>query len=438
MPLIPVRRSAICIIPNGHYLLREMDFLLIKQLGISLGLGLLVGLQREWGDSHVAGIRTFALITVFGTLSARLGDVFGGWIIAAGLIALSALLIAGGIAKFTTGDISPGLTTASAALLMYAVGAVSVIHMPAAIIMGGATAVLLHWKEPLHSMVRRFSEQDLRAIIQLVLISLVILPVLPNRFYGPFDVINPYHIWLIVVLIVGISVGGYIISIFMSPGKGAFMAGTLGGIISSTATTVSFSRQSKHSGDFVPRAAFIILIASTVVFLRVALEIGIISPHLLPRMLPQLAAMTALMAVACAAYYVIFITRLRSDAVIMAAAPSNLRAAVVFGLLYAVVLFTIAAVRSKFGEAGLYWVAGLSGLTDMDAITLSTAQLIQDQRIAFDTGWRMILIGALSNMVFKGAIAVFLGRQRLMRHLAVFFGFVILGGICIIVFWPKS
>jgi uncharacterized membrane protein (DUF4010 family) len=222
-----------------------MDFLFIQQVGLSLGLGLLVGLQREWGPSHLAGIRTFALITVFGTLCARLSEEFGGWILAAGLIGLSAIIIAGGIARFKSEDFVPGLTTATAALLMYAVGALSVIQMSAAAKVGGATAVLLHWKRQMHSIVQRFSEQDLRAIIQLVLVALVILPLLPDRIYGPYDVINPFHIWLIVVLIVGISVAGYIVSRFLSGAEGSLVAGILGGIISSTATAVSYSRQSK-------------------------------------------------------------------------------------------------------------------------------------------------------------------------------------------------
>lgn len=144
-----------------------MDFLFIQQVGLSLGLGLLVGLQREWGPSHVAGIRTFALITIFGTLCAQLSEEFAGWILGTGLIGLSAIIIAGGIARFKSKDFVPGLTTAAAALLMYTVGALSVIHLSAAAMVGGTTAVLLHWKRQMHSMVHRFSEQDLRAIIQL-------------------------------------------------------------------------------------------------------------------------------------------------------------------------------------------------------------------------------------------------------------------------------
>ena len=119
-----------------------------------------------------------------------------------------------------------------------------------------------------------------------------------------------------------------------------------------------------------------------------------------------------------------------------AADPSNLKMAVVFGLLYAVVLFAVASAKDELGGGGMYIIAGLSGLTDMDAITLSTAQLIRQQSIDIDIGWRMILIGAMSNMLFKLAIAGVLGHRRLFRFLAVYFGIIILGGILLIVFWP--
>ncbi len=415
-----------------------MDFLFIQQVGLSLGLGLLVGLQREWGPSHLAGIRTFALITVFGTLCARLSEEFGGWILAAGLIGLSAIIIAGGIARFKSKDFVPGLTTAAAALLMYTVGALSVIHLSAAAMVGGTTAVLLHWKRQMHSMVHRFSEQDLRGIIQLVLIALVILPLLADRYYGPYQVINPFHIWLIVVLIVGISVAGYIVSRFLRGAKGSLIAGILGGIISSTATAVSYSRQSKEDERNASRGAFVILIASTIVFFRVAVEIGLIAPKLLLQILPQLTAMTLLMAITCGLHYLIFFKRFTQDKVVADKDPSNLKAAVVFGLLYAVVLFVIAATQSEFGDTGLYWVSILSGLTDMDAITLSTTQMIQQERVSFDTGWRMIIIGAMANMVFKGAIAALMGHRQLLLHLSLFFGLAILGGICIVLFWPQA
>ncbi|MBN2319863.1 MAG: MgtC/SapB family protein [Acidobacteria bacterium] len=413
-----------------------MDLILVEQLGISLGLGLIVGFQREWGSSHVAGIRSFALITLLGTVCAKLGILQSGWILPFGLIAVTALVIAGGFAKISSGEIGPGITTSVSALVMYTIGALVVYHIPVAIILGGTVALLLYGKEHLHSLVHSVSRDEFRAIFQLILIALVILPILPNRAYGPYNVLNPFHIWLMVVLIVGISLGGYVISRVLGTGKGALVSGIIGGIISSTATTAGFSRKSREEGVSIPLSAFVILAASTVVFFRVALEMGIAAPQILPTVLPQLLSMAAITGFICGIFYILHLRKVKAETPAETKDPANMKMAVVFGLLYAVVLFAVAAAIDEAGGSGMYIIAGLSGLTDMDAITLSTAQLLKQQRIGIDMGWKMILIGALANMIFKLAIVGVLGHRRLLRLLAVYFGIIILGGILLIAFWP--
>jgi MgtC family len=159
---------------------------LFQNLGISLGLGLLVGLQRESVATPLAGLRTFPLVTILGTVCALLGETFGGGVIATGLVALAAMIFAGKVAEIRKDNPDSGLTTEIAMLLMFAVGAYLVIgHRAAAISIGGGVAVLLHFKGQLHRIVARLGENDLKGIMQFTLISLVILPVLPNRAYGP-------------------------------------------------------------------------------------------------------------------------------------------------------------------------------------------------------------------------------------------------------------
>ena len=412
-----------------------MDPIILRQLGTALGLGLLVGLQREWGEEHVAGIRTFAMITVFGTVTGQTAAAVGGWVVAAGLLAVAAMIIVGGLVKLHAGQIGTGLTTEIAALLMYGVGAALALgEMVPAVMVGGGVAVLLHWKKPLHALVERFGKKDLRAIIQLTLIALVILPILPNKTYGPYDVLNPFAIWLMVVLIVGISVGSYIAYKFLGPRAGTLLGGVLGGLISSTATTVSYARRSRRAPDSAPAAALVILIASAIVFLRVGGEVAIVAPHVLWRILPPLAVMAALMIALSAALYLL--ARRQPPRLSLEEDPSQLRAAVVFGLLYAGILFAVAAVKVHFGSGGLYVVAGLSGLTDVDAITLSTAQLIKAQRLPADTGWRMILLAGMSNILFKGAAVALLGHRTLWKRIAVVFGIALAGGAALLAFWP--
>jgi hypothetical protein len=180
-----------------------MDLSLVaEKLAIALGLGLLVGLQRERAQSPLAGIRTFALITVLGAVCTLLGLTFGGWIVALGMIAVAAMLVVGNLARGKAEEVEPGVTTEMAALLMYGVGAYVVVgHTAVAIAVGGAAALLLHWKAPLHEFVARIGETDVKAIMRFVLVELVIYPVLPDEAYGPYRVLNPQQIWLMVVLI---------------------------------------------------------------------------------------------------------------------------------------------------------------------------------------------------------------------------------------------
>src|SRR5688572_29094812 len=199
---------------------------LLKRLGIALGLGLIVGLQRERIGSPLGGFRTFPLVTLFGSLSGALSAEFGGWVLAAGIVTIGGLLFMGNLEHR---ERASGLTTEVAMLLMFAVGAFLVSGpIAVGVILGGTVAVLLHLKPQMHSLARRLEDPDFKAIMQFVLITLVILPILPNQKYGPYEVWNPYKIWLMVVLIVGISLGGYIIYKFFGQKAGTLAGGILG------------------------------------------------------------------------------------------------------------------------------------------------------------------------------------------------------------------
>ncbi len=414
-----------------------MDLIIAKKLLVAVGLGLLVGFQREWTDKHVAGIRTFALITLLGTLLGLNADGGGEWPIAAGLVVVGAVIIVGGIMKFQEAedDDEPGLTTQVAALVMYAVGvAVALDRMALGIIVGGGTAVLLHWKRPLHAFVDRLGETDVRAIIELSLIALVVLPLLPNESLGPYGVLNPFEIWMMVVLIVGISLVGYVAYRLLGTAGGTIVGGVLGGLISSTATTVSYSRRARRFPGASAMAALVIMIASTIVFARVFVEVAVVSPEIVTTVMPPLAAMMALMIILAAVLY--GASQADADPIPVEDDPSQLPAAIVFGMLYAGVLFAVAAARQHLGDQALYAVAALSGLTDMDAITLSTAQMIKKGRLEVATGWRMILIGAMSNLVFKGAVVAVLGNRALFVRIVLAFSVALVGGAAILAFWP--
>ena len=401
---------------------------MLQSLATAAGLGLLVGLQREWVKSRIAGIRTFALATVFGALSGLLGIVFGGWVVAATLVAFASMVILGNLAELKGPEM--------AMLVMFAVGILTALgHRLVAVVVAGSVMVLLQSKKPLHAMVRRIGEDDLREIARLVLAGLVILPTLPNREMGYLGVLNPFAIWLMVVLIVGISLAAYLAGKFLGGNKGAALAGILGGLISSTATTASLARRSRDAGACGICLAAITLIASAIVFVRVMVEIVIAAPGHWQELLPPLLAMMVLIGLVAAIAH--RISEKSGRHVANESPPSELKSAVMFGLLYAVVLVAVAAARQHFGQSGLYLAAALSGLTDMDAITLSTARLVSTRHLEADIGWRMILIGGLANIVFKGSLVALLGARAFIKPVLIGFGMALAGGVAILLLWPS-
>ncbi len=202
----------------------------ILQLAVAFGLGLLLGLERERKEDPIAGIRTFPLIALFGTVCAQLSRPLGGWIVAVGLAALSAVLILANLAKNKTGEPDPGITTEVAALLLFAIGALLVVvNITTGVVLAGVMVIVLHMKEPLHRFAGAVGQKDMHAIMQFVLLSLVILPVLPNANYGPYGVWNPFKLWLMVVLIVGISLGGYVAYKIFGSRAGTLLGGVIGG-----------------------------------------------------------------------------------------------------------------------------------------------------------------------------------------------------------------
>jgi uncharacterized membrane protein (DUF4010 family) len=234
-----------------------------QRLGAALLLGMLVGLQRQ-RTSTMAGLRTFPIITLLGTLAALVDRQLGagGWVIGAAMLSTAAMMVVGNIHQIRQATGDGGITTEAAVLFMFALGAyLAYGDLVIAVALGAGTAVLLQFKGELHGIAARLGDQDLRAIMQFALITCIVLPILPNREFGPLAVLNPFKTWLMVVLIVGISLGGYIVYKFWGARAGILLGGILGGAISSTATTASYARRTAASPETTPLAAAVILIA---------------------------------------------------------------------------------------------------------------------------------------------------------------------------------
>ncbi len=404
---------------------------IFEDLGISLLLGLLVGLQRQHVLAPLGGIRTFPLVTVFGTVCALLAGTFGGWIVGVGLSSVVAAAVVGKMTSANQRDDHTGLTTVVAMPLMYAVGAYLVNgDWSIAVAVGGTVAVLLEMKLELHGIVARLGDADIKAIMQFVLISFIILPVLPNQTFGWYDVLNPREIWWMVVLVVGMSLGGYIVWKFFGQHAGTVLGGILGGTISSTATAVSFARRSRSATGSVRVASTVIIISTTISLIRVAIEMAVVGRNaMLHGALPLAALISGGLLLSLIEW---FGSRKETEAPSQQTNPTELKSAVVFGSLYAIVLFAVAATKAHFENTGLYVVAILSGLTDMDAITLSTSRMVAAGRLTADTGWKVIVSAVMANLVFKAALVAMLGDRRLLARVAVLFGILILtGGVLI-------
>lgn len=404
---------------------------------LALGLGLLVGMQRQSAKSKTAGIRTFPLITLTGTICGFLAKEFDGWILAVGLIAIAALLIIANVIRPKEDRDDIGITTEMAAILMYAIGAYLVFgERMIAVVITGVITVLLHFKSTLHGWIGKFGQDDLKAIMQFVLISMIILPVLPNETYDKYDSLNPNNIWLMVVLIVGIGLIGYFIYKFVGNKAGVLLGGILGGLISSTATTVSYSRMSRGSEAISKLAAFVILTASAVSLVRVMIEISVVAPSSFKYFIFPLGA--ELLAMIILVIILFFRNRKEKAEMPTQKNPAELTGALIFALLYGGISFISAFVRDKFGNEALYLVSIVSGLTDLDAITLSTAKMTEQKSIEASLGWRLILVATLANLVFKGGMAIVMGNRQLGKLVGSLFAILIITGILIILFWPTT
>jgi uncharacterized membrane protein (DUF4010 family) len=361
--------------------------------------------------------------------------------VAAGLLGIVAVVLIGHFNRPLQPEANRGTTTDVAMLLMFAVGALLVMgpaEMKVAIAVGGGVAVLLQFKPELHGVARRLGDEDLKAIMQFVLITCIILPVLPNHKIvfplGPrfqsLNVLNPFEIWLMVVLIVGLGLAGYIFYKFFGRDAGALLGGVLGGAISSTATTVSYAQGARGDAAATRTAAVVIMIASTVSCLRVLAAVAVVSLATSPEFFLTVLGPVGVLTLLTLLPSLVLWMRQRNQAAAMPEHqnPTHLKSALVFGVMYAVVLLALAAAQLWAGGRGLYAVAGLSGLTEMDAITLSTTRMSATGLIAAAVGWRLIVIAVMANMVSKAALAGLLGGWRLLVEITVLFAIPMAGG----------
>ncbi len=402
---------------------------MFSRFGAALAIGILIGLERQYAHGEEAreffgGVRTFALIALLGSGTAMLATAFTPWFFSIAFFGLVVLVATSYVVTSLRGDV--GMTSEISALIVFVCGALSYLgQLGLAAAIAVVTAVLLSLKIELHRFAATISRQDVYASLKFAVITLIILPVLPNQTYGPLDVLNPYKIWLMVVFISGISFLGYVLIKVVGSERGIGLTGLLGGLVSSTAVTLSFSERSQKQPDLAKPFALAITVASTMMFVRILVEVAALNRTLLKLLWMPMALTAAAGLVACA--YLFFSEHSSETGHVDLANPFELRPAVQFGLLFAVILFISKAAQIYLGSTGVYLSSAVAGLTDVDAITLSMADLAGGQ-VDYVTAARAVVLAAMSNTLVKGGIAFSTGSHSLRRLIVpAFVGMIVVG-----------
>jgi uncharacterized membrane protein (DUF4010 family) len=407
------------------------------RFGAALLIGALLGLEREFFQQKeeapdFAGIRTFSLIALLGSVAAFMMTDFGILPIALAFSGLVLLSTASYLSTLTRTKKETGITTEVAVMLTFLFGALVMIEQGiVAIALAVITALLLAMKGRIHGVIRQMSTEDLRVTLQFALVAAVILPLLPNRTIDPLGLVNPFQIWLVVVLVSGIGFVGYVLMKTMGASRGIKLTGILGGLAGSTATTISFSSASREMPAMSAHFSQAVILASSVMFPRILFLILVIYPPLLYTVGIPLGAMLV------AGVVIVFVLQRRhtaynsgtDDQEFTPPHPLKLSTAIKFGLFFTVVLIIVEFAQDAFGTVGVYATSALAGITDVDAITLSVTQLTEGNQLERQVAGTAVLIAAIMNTIAKGLIANFSGSPELRHTVVRAFGVIVIVGV---------
>ncbi|MEI6268186.1 MAG: MgtC/SapB family protein [Methylococcaceae bacterium] len=406
-----------------------------KLLGIALAIGLLMGLERGWRTRdraegmRVAGLRTYGMISLLGGLSGILSQQVNPFLMEFVFLSLTLVLLLAyskSLDKFE--DFS--ITSTIAALIAFTLGALTVFGH---IALASATAVvitsLLGFKPLLHGWLKKLEQEELNATLKLLLISVVILPILPNQGYGPWVVFNPYHIWLMVVLIAGISYLGYFAIRIVGNQHGPVLTGALGGLVSSTAVTLNLSKLSKQQSGMQNVLAAGILTACATMFARTLLLTSVINPALFRALLPALLVMTLSTYLAA---FLLWRNRQGFQPIdeIKLQNPFQLGMAIKFGVFLVVIMLLSNLLKDYFGDMGTYFLAAISGLADVDPITLSMSQMSKDA-LEVRVAAMAILIAVSVNSGIKSIFSWVIGGRALALRVVSTLASAVVAGLLI-------
>lgn len=412
---------------------------------VALAVGMLIGLERQRRGSqhHAAGVRTFPLFALMGALTSLLAPVAGWWVVIAGLLGMmgyGALVYR----HEADDDEHAGLTTETAMPITYLLGAIATSQglfasseqkLVLVAMVGVVVTALLTAKPILHQLAEKVSQEDSIATVKFLLVAVVVLPLLPNRTFGPLAVINPRDVGWMVVLIAGISFVGYVAARFYGT-RGLGLTGLIGGLVSSTAVMASFAPRAKERDELIAPVTMAVVGASSIMFPRVLIEVGVVNPGLLETVAIPFGVMSVVGAIVT---FVLYRGARKSTAdapSVPLKNPFELGSALWFGVIFAAVLLASKAATEYLGTGGTYVAGLLAGTTDVDAITLSMANLAAEGSVADPVAATTIVLGSLSNTLVKAGLAIGLGGWKLGRRvLGAFLLILASGGMSLGVVW---
>jgi len=415
---------------------------------LAIGIGLFIGLEREHSDvaehqdpdgevgarpESLLGVRTFALLALFGWATAYSGEA-NPWLPVAALV-VTGVLVA--IAAFREREQGRGLTTEVAALTTLVLGMLIHHQRAIAVALALATTLLLISKPWFHALVPRMRRVDLTATLQLLVLLAIVLPILPDEARDPWRVLSPRRIGVFVALIAGIGYVGYVLNRLLGGRRGAGLTGLIGGLVSSTAVTVAMAQHARGTPAMVQPGQLATLLASTIMFARVLVVSALISPSVTKTLALPIGAMAV--CTLAGALWKWRSLRISDGGESAKAAelelknPFSLLPALTWGFLLAAVLVASAMARNAFGDSGFIVTAALSGLMDVDAITLAATRLAAASELDMDVAALAITVAVVTNTIVKGVIAWVSGGRDYATDIAKVLGGAMAGGLIVAV-----
>jgi len=410
--------------------LTELEFLI--RVLVTVGIGFVIGLEREFSqfienEEIFAGVRTYTLVALLGFLTAFLGITFNYWIFIAGFLSVVCIVAISFWVSSHQGSI--GGTTEFATIITFLLGALTLIGaINASLALTVVIVVLLSLKVKLRIIIGQITQKELYAFVRFVIIALLILPFLPNNYFGPYNVINPREIGWVIVLTSGFGFVGYILMKFLGTNRGILLTSILGGLVSSTVVTFTFSKKSSETPTFSQNYAVGIFAASTIMVIRIFLWVYIFNSEMLHGLIIPLLTVFLTALGVTVFFYKKQLTKPYFKEKMRLGDPLNIKNAAFFGIFYIGILLLVSYSSSTFGAKGIYISSAISALSDIDAIAISVSKL-GGSTINFLTAQNAILLATLANTLVKIGITISTGSKALKQYVLIGYSFIFIAGI---------